>query len=163
MKSVASRINQAKFANIATTRLAISSSKFCEVGMLGNTKIVSNSKALDLVQKHKVAFEFVQEQFAKNKKNKGIAVSAIYASLMRAYYQYQDDDSKLIRLAKFCSILSDGQYGKIEGDVAAFRLRELAIKSNWGGSAFSKELYKLSEDALVNFFANNPVKKLKES
>jgi hypothetical protein len=150
---VRTNLDAAKFAGVEATKLALSASKICEVGLIGNTKGISNMKAIQLVEKHKEAYAFLQEHlFGETKKpQKGIATSSVCAAIMRAYYAFRDHPKKLSRLKKFCTILQDGQYGKVAEDVASFRLREKIRNQNWSGSSYAKQLYKLTEQAIILF------------
>jgi len=154
-------LDAAQFAGIETNKLALSSSKLCEVGMLGNTRGISNSKALQLLEKHKEAFAFVQDNVIGEKPVRGVAVAAICAAVMRAYSAYKDNSKKLNRLKKFCQILQDGQWNRVQEDVSVWRLRETAIKSNWGGSTASRELYCLTESAIISFQEQKIIKSLR--
>jgi hypothetical protein len=154
-------LDAATFVGITTNKLAISSSKQCEVGMIGNTRGISNSKALQLLEKHKEVFQFVQDNLIGEKPQRGIAVAAVCAAIMRAYEEFSDNNKKVARLKKFCQILQDGQYNRVMEDVAAYRLREMAVKSNWGGSTASRELYCLTESAIVNFMDQKNIKILR--
>jgi len=155
-------LDAAKFAGIEATKLAISASKICEVGLMGNTKGISNTESIHLIEKHKDAFKFVQENLltdqsattSKSQKIKGIATSSVCAGIMRAFYACHDKPLKITRLKKFCSILQDGQYNRVQEDVAAFRLREKIREQNWSGSSYAKQLYKLTEEALIYFLDN---------
>jgi hypothetical protein len=158
---VRTNLDAAKFAGIEVTKLAVSASKICEVGMIGNTKGISNTKALELIARHKEAYDFVKENLLGEKPQRGIAVSSVCAGLMRAYYACKDQPKKLVRLKKFCTILQDGQYGKIATDIASFRLREMIQNQNWSGSNYAKQLYRITEEAIVHFLAEESVKKLK--
>jgi len=155
--------DSAFFAGIKNaTPIAISSSKICENGLAGNTVGMSNALSNLTLMKHKDAFDFIKENLFENGTPvRGISKAPICGAIMRAYYHYKFNRRKLSRLKKFCSILKDGQYNKVEKDVAAFRLREMAIKKNWNGSNFSLELYKITENAILHFINEAPVKILK--
>ncbi len=158
---VRTNLDAARFAGINATKLAISASKICEVGLIGNTKGISNMKSIQLVEKHKEAYAFLQENLLAEKPQRGIATSSVCAAIMRAYYAFKDHPKKLSRLKKFCTILNDGQYNKIAEDIASFKLREKIRTQNWSGSSYARQLYKLTEEAIILFEEAKPVKTLK--
>lgn len=155
-----SAMDAAKFAGKDVKKLQISASKLCEAGPLGNTYSFSNSMQLELIDKYAEAYNFVRENLIGEKGQKGITVAAIIAAIMRAFLSVKTNKIKLNRLKLFCRILQDGQYDRVESNVAAFRLREKALKGNWGGSSYAKELYRLTESAIDSFFQKAEIKKL---
>lgn len=155
-----SPLDAAKFAGIKTTKRAISCAKLCEAGLDGQIRGISNSKSLSLHAKHLGAFDFVQKNLLETSGQKGIAVTAVCAAIMRAYYVCRTSPTKTRRLKKFCQILKDGQYNLVETDEAAFRLREAALNKNWLGGSHSRQLYSMTEEALLKFLDSASVRRL---
>lgn len=152
-------MDAAKFAGLTVTKLQMSSNKICEVGLKGNTRCISSTKSLQLLEKHKEAFDFVKTNLLCDKPQRGVEVSSICAPIMRCFYAIKSNPQKLARLKKFCQILQDGQYNRVNEDNAPYRLRELTADQNFDGSTSAKELYRLSEAAIQAFLDGTALQK----
>lgn len=151
-----SSLDAALFVDVDTTWLELGTAKNVFNGFDNLPTPVSNAHALELLKVYRDGLNFVWTHLEKVK---GITTSAaVRGAIVRAYYHCNGNEEDLERLARFCSILNDGQYGNIKKDRVAVQLRDKLLGEKYYGR--KRLAYGLTEKAISFFMEEKVVSRL---
>jgi hypothetical protein len=133
--------------------------KYVHNGYSDFKKSVSNKVTLDLLDLYNDGLDFASKSLKKV--NRVTTTSAVQAAIIRAYQHYKDSNASLIRLRRFCKILSDGQFQDIEEDNAPSRLRDKLMTEKIFGRP--REIYAYTQYAIYCFMHKKPLKRMQQA